>query len=128
VTVQRNVNETTMQVNHYVEDLLRDYKWWGKSKLNERSGELDLLQLLTEYTHVLLQDYGNYMAEYFFPLLIPVHEFAAQLTKEVRSINSAYQMVICDRASGDGVEQAQFTCAILPENVFGSLNIKLVPK
>jgi hypothetical protein len=128
VTVTKTVKATTMQVKHYVKDLLRDYKRWGKSKLHEKTGELDLLQLLTEYNKILLEDYGNYIANYFIPSLIPIQEFAARLTKEVKSVKPEYQFIICTEASGehsgDRVKR-QFKCLILPEDVLRSLNIEL---
>jgi len=117
-----------MQVKHYVKDLLRDYKRWGKSKLGEKTGELDLLQLLAEYNKILLENYGNYIANYFVDSLMPIHAFAARLTKEVKSVKPDYQLLICTEVSGDGVKKAQFKCSVLPENVLRSLNIELKPK
>jgi hypothetical protein len=128
VNVHKTLSGTTMQVKHRVEDLLRDYKNWGKSKLWEKFGELDLVELATQYHEVLMTRYGNYISNYFLKPLFPIHEFAARLTAEVKAVNPEFEMTICTRASGDGVTNAQWSCVGLPEDVFGSLGISVTPK
>jgi hypothetical protein len=66
--------------------------------LGEKTGELDLLQLLAEYNKILLEDYGKYIGNYFVGSLIPIHEFAARLTKEIKSVKPEYQLLICTEA------------------------------
>jgi hypothetical protein len=64
----RHVSLTSVElsITHEASELLADSKQWKRCKLTDKNGKLDLVQLLNEFHHHMLQSYGKFVAKTFF--------------------------------------------------------------
>jgi len=102
---------------------LRDnYSGWGKSKLTEAHGELDLLKLTQDYYVRLTQDLGRFVAETFGPTMRDAHNFFVSLAQEVEAKHPGTTMAIAESYSIQG-DKVQGTYEYPPSDLLGSLGI-----
>jgi len=130
----RHVNLTSVEISitHESAQLVADSREWKRSKLTDKRGKLDLVELLNEFNHHMLHSYGGYVAKTFFPDLFPAAEFYANLTNEVIKIGPGYRMFFTD---GDlkvdfqeGSQQIKLQLKLVPNDLFAELGFSISPK
>ena len=106
--------------------LLRNYKRWTRSKLTQKHGTLDLIDMTQEYYHRLRRYYGQFVAKAFYPELESIDNFYGQLTEEVRAQRPAARMVFLTenlkRKEGSRINY-KVTFVQPPNSVFEELGI-----
>jgi hypothetical protein len=66
---------------------------WKNSRLSAHKGDLDVVELLKEFHVMMIANYGKFVAETFFPELVPVAEFYGNLSKEAQRALAGSSMI-----------------------------------
>jgi len=122
-------NRVEVQVIQDAARLVKDDpRGWKRSRLNIGAGSLNLVDLLSEYYIILVQEYGSFVATTFFPELFQASEFYTQLTKEAVSTRPGFRMVFVDtpqiRKTNPGRLDTDLNITIVPNDVFAELGIR----
>jgi len=130
----RHVSLTSVEISitHEAAELVADSKEWKWSKLDDKKGKLDLVELLNEFHHHMLHSYGGYVAKTFFPDLFPAAQFYNNLTEEVLKIGPGFRMFFTDAEpqirSEEGKQEMSLQLKLVPNNLFAELGISISPK
>ena len=130
----RHVNLTSVEVSitHESAQLVADSREWKRSKLTDKRGKLDLVELLNEFNHHMLHSYGAYVAKAFFPDLFPAAQFYDSLTKEVLLLGPGFRMFFTDDEpkinSEEGKQEVSLHLKLVPNNLFAELGISVSAK
>jgi hypothetical protein len=128
---QIDVSFVRVSVTQNAEDLLAGSRLWTLSRLNKSHGEIDLIKTLQEFHVRMLEHYAPFVARVFFPDLLPAAKFYAGLTKEVKTVNSNFQMIFTEKveapvAEGDTLKLT-LNLTQVPNSLFAELGISIRP-
>jgi len=130
----RHINSTSVEISisHESAQLVADSREWKRSKLTDKKGKLDLVDLLNEFNHHMLHSYGGYVAKTFFPDLFPAAHFYDNLTKEVLLLGPGFRMFFTDAdpiiRSEEGKQEMSLQLKLVPNNLFAELGISVSAK
>jgi len=106
--------------------LLKQHKNWKKSKLKKEHGILDLIDLMNEFHHQFIKNYGSFVASTFFPELRRIDAFYRKLTQEVQAKFPESSMVFLTNRHETKEKNritVNFTVISVPNAVFDELGI-----
>lgn len=91
----RTVDDTSVSIQIVADakTLLSESKQWKRSRLKSTHGELDLVRILKAFHIQMLQNYASFVANTFFPELVPASKFYGDLTREVRQKKPTARMI-----------------------------------
>lgn len=126
----RRGNRTSVKIEVLAdsEQLLRESREWKKSKLEASRGAIDLVEVLHEFHMQMIQSYASFVAQTFFPELVPAGRFYGALTDEVKKSDPQATMVFQQGESApvtkDGRLTLNLNLTMVPNDVFGELGIR----
>ena len=130
----RRVSRTQVQIEVAADasQLLSESREWKRSKLAPVRGTIDLVECLSEFQSQMLQNYALFVANMFFPELMPASDFYRRLADEVRANYPTATMIFLEgnavAGSVDGKRTVKLKMALVPNDVFSELGIKVMQK
>ena len=74
---------------------------------------------------MMIANYGKFVAETFFPELVPVAEFYGNLSKEAQRALAGSRMIFVDDIDESNFPQFRFSAVLVPNDVFQELGVSL---
>jgi hypothetical protein len=122
-----STTSVTITITCDAADLVAASREWKLSKLKGTEGSLELVPLLRDFHVQMVQSYGAFVANTFFPELSPAAEFYGHLTKEIQKENPSFKMVFLERdpevREEGGKTHMTLNMIQVPNDVFGELGI-----
>ncbi|HTB82034.1 MAG TPA: hypothetical protein VK742_00135 [Candidatus Sulfotelmatobacter sp.] len=89
---QVNLTSVLLTISCDAAKLAENSRDWKRSKLTGKEGEIEIAEIVQEFHQRMLQSYGAFVAELFFPDLLPIAQFYMGLTREVKKHGDEFIM------------------------------------
>jgi hypothetical protein len=105
---------------------------WKRSRLTKDSGGFDLISMMKDLRHLLIEDFGKFTASIYGPPLLETHNFFATLDMDAeKAMGDGAQTVLVEsfesQTGEKGATHFHIETSFIPRDVFREVGITLTP-